>query len=265
MSPLKPHPSSTSRLGQRGISLVELLVGIAVGLFIVAAGTLVTSSQLTDNRALLLETQLQQDLRATADLMTRDLRRAGYWNEARRGVPRKSGAPADYEVQPNPFDVLLMPTENNSTMVRYSYRKGPGAESFGFQLTASEDIRACLSDFQLSGCDGSGWSALTDENTVKIKRFLVSKDRPDDRDRPDNKVAMVLPCANFCPADPTGATAASTDCWPRVTLRELNLQLKGQSVSDSRVTRTLNTSMRMRGLGITIDGAMAATNQSCPS
>lgn len=62
---------------QRGLSLVELLVGISVGLFVLAGATLLLSTQLGDNRRLLLETQLQQDLRATMDIITRELRRAG--------------------------------------------------------------------------------------------------------------------------------------------------------------------------------------------
>ena len=54
------------RSNQRGLTLVELMVGLAVGLFVLAGATLVVSSQLNDNRTLLLETQIQQDLRAKA-------------------------------------------------------------------------------------------------------------------------------------------------------------------------------------------------------
>ncbi|MDQ2780283.1 MAG: prepilin-type N-terminal cleavage/methylation domain-containing protein, partial [Pseudomonadota bacterium] len=68
---------SRSRLLQRGLSLVELMVGITIGLFVVAAAATLVSVQLADNRRLLLETQMQQDLRATADIIGRELRRAG--------------------------------------------------------------------------------------------------------------------------------------------------------------------------------------------
>lgn len=56
---------------QRGLSLVELMVGITVGLFVVAAAATLVANQLSDNRRLLLETQVQQDLRATMDIITR--------------------------------------------------------------------------------------------------------------------------------------------------------------------------------------------------
>jgi len=40
---------------------------------------MVLTTQLGDNRRLLLEAQMQQDMRTAADLISRDLRRAGYW------------------------------------------------------------------------------------------------------------------------------------------------------------------------------------------
>ena len=70
----------------RGMSLVELMVGITVGLLVVAGASLLVSSQLSENRRLLLETQVQQDLRATADIIARQLRRSGHWRRAEMGV-----------------------------------------------------------------------------------------------------------------------------------------------------------------------------------
>ena len=61
----------------RGISMVELLVGLAVGLFIAAAGVTLMAGNLRENRALMLESRLMQDLRTASDIITRDLRRAG--------------------------------------------------------------------------------------------------------------------------------------------------------------------------------------------
>ena len=77
---------------ERGTSIVELLIGIAIGLFIAAGATLLLTSQIGDTRRLLLEAQVQQDLRAAADLMSRDLRRAGYWGNAYRHVWAQTAA-----------------------------------------------------------------------------------------------------------------------------------------------------------------------------
>ena len=62
----------------RGISLVELMVGIAVGMIVVAGASVMLVNQVNEHRRLMLETQVQQDLRASADLILRELRRAGY-------------------------------------------------------------------------------------------------------------------------------------------------------------------------------------------
>jgi prepilin peptidase dependent protein B len=65
------------RRQQQGLSLVELMVGIAIGLVIVAAALFALTHHLRANRSLLVEARLAQDLRTAADLITRDLRRAG--------------------------------------------------------------------------------------------------------------------------------------------------------------------------------------------
>ena len=68
------------------------MVGVTLGLFVVAAAALMVSTQLGENRRMLLESQLMQDLRAASDIITRDLRRASYTTNARRQcvVPGKN-------------------------------------------------------------------------------------------------------------------------------------------------------------------------------
>jgi type II secretory pathway component PulJ len=115
---------------QRGVSLVELLVGITVGLFVVAAAAMLVGSQLSENRNLLLETQMQQDLRSTADIMTRELRRIGFadsvlvWNDG------MSGPVAETSV------ASITPASGSSiTEIDFFYRRRPGDDTrFGFKL-----------------------------------------------------------------------------------------------------------------------------------
>ncbi len=71
---------------QRGLSLIELMVGITVGMIVVAAASLMMTTQLKEHKLLVLETQLQQDLRAAGDLMLKDMRRAGFWARPQNGV-----------------------------------------------------------------------------------------------------------------------------------------------------------------------------------
>ena len=87
-----PNNSLTRAKVLRGLSIVELMIGIAIGLFIVAGATLMLTTQLGDNRRLLLEAQIQQDMRAAADMISRDIRRAGYWAQSYRQVWPDAGA-----------------------------------------------------------------------------------------------------------------------------------------------------------------------------
>ena len=86
---------------QRGVSLVELMVGLAAGMAVLAGAIALAGAQLASQREILREARLQQDLRAAADIVVRDLRRAGAWTKAELALPRPP-APA----QANPFAAL---------------------------------------------------------------------------------------------------------------------------------------------------------------
>ena len=60
----------------RGFTLVELLVGMAVGLAVVAFALLAHAQHLRESRNLLRDARLMQDLRTTTELLARDLRHA---------------------------------------------------------------------------------------------------------------------------------------------------------------------------------------------
>ena len=71
---------------QRGLTLVELMVGSALGLMVVAMALLALTHHLRESRSLLLETRLMQDLRTATELVAHNLRRAGPLTETEDGV-----------------------------------------------------------------------------------------------------------------------------------------------------------------------------------
>lgn len=241
---LMAAPRRARRLS-RGLSLVELMVGIAVSLFVVAAASLLVSTQLTDNRRLLLETQLQQDLRATADIITRDLRRSGYWQNAEETVPSL----VDRGIGRSPYTALAVDPAASSA-VTYRYRRTAGSESFGFKLENGV-IKSCQGE-SAADCN-AGWQDLTDGSSVLITGFSIATARPAS---PGNGSSLTLPCPSLC-ADGT------TNCWPRVQVRELTLSLAGTSRSDSTVRRTLTTSVRVRNDNVSLSAETPA-DRSCP-
>ena len=221
--------------GQRGLSLVELLVGIAVGMFVVAAAAMLVATQLNDNRRLLLETQVQQDLRAAADIVTRELRRAGHWQGA------VSFATAAAAVPVNPLSSVDLDA-GPPPEVRFSYWRRDGEEGpYGFKREGNV-LKTLLS--------AGGWQELTDANTLRITAFNVTP-----RDGPVTR----LPCPKPC-ADGTDA------CWPTLTVRELAVDIAGEAASDPSVKRSLRTVVRLRNDMVEFhapDPALPPT-QACP-
>ena len=63
------------------------MVGVAVGLFVAGGAAKLFVDNLSNNRRMLVETRINQDLRAATDLIARDLRRAGYWRNAHLQTP----------------------------------------------------------------------------------------------------------------------------------------------------------------------------------
>jgi len=233
---LKPV-SMLHRAAQRGISLVELMVGIAIGMIVVAGASVMMVNQLADHRRLILETQIQQDLRAAADLMLRELRRAGSWATPQRGV----WAPGDAITAPisNPYAVTTpLEATDTSSQVEYSYsrhddrsKSAPAApednvlesskETFGFRLTNG------VLQFRL----GDKWQPLTDDKTLVIRAFNVKLNV--------QKLDLGAFCHVPCPV-------GSTTCPPQQELRRFDITLTGQAVHDEAVQRTISVSSRMR-------------------
>jgi Prokaryotic N-terminal methylation motif len=224
---------------QRGLSIVELMVGVAIGLFVVAAATMLVTTQLSDNRRLMLETQVQQDLRASADIITRELRRAGHWGEARHSV-WYSGTPA---VRTNPY-AWIKPTAaadsnfvdgqaETSVVLAYSRTSDEAvednaiaaAERFGFRravVGGKGVIQTQLGE--------DNWQALTDGNTLDVTEFTLTM----------NRQPIRLACPKACPPPP------AADCRPILEVRDLTVFIKGRAAHDANVERSIRSNVRLR-------------------
>jgi len=220
---------------QRGLSIVEMMVGVAIGLIVVAAAALLVSAQLGENRRLLIETQIQQDLRATADIMTRELRRAGYSNLAPSSVW--------YRGTPGVVKNLLTavsPTATPQSEVTYQYFRNGSESSFGFKLE----------DGVIKTLIGGEWQQLTDANTLKVTALTIT---------PNTAPAAPtrLPCPKLC-ADGT------QNCWPTIQVRDLIVDITAQAANDASVTRSIRSAVRLRNDWVRFNDAAHAT-LICPA
>ena len=208
----------------RGFTLIELLIGIAIGLLIAAAASTFLASNLRHSRSLLLESRLMQDLRTAADIIARDLRRAGYWASAFEGVS-VGGVPA---VGVNPY-AAIAPSGAASDSVSFSYSRDAvendlvdSNEQFGFRL------RNGALEMLLGA---TNWQALTDAGTLVVTAFRVTPTV--------QQVDLGAGCPSACPP-------GSTTCPPRMSVRSVAVEISGRSATDGAVVRTVRSSVRLR-------------------
>lgn len=222
---------------QRGLSLVELMVGVSIGLLIVAGAGLVVGTQLAENRRLLLETQVQQDLRSAADIIARELRRSGSWQEARKGIWFRGTT----GVLKNPFEAVTPTGSAVATETEYRYHRSAGIEGpFRFKLEGNT-IKAELGT--------NGLQELTDSRTLKITAFSIAPVTTP-------ATAPKIPCPKLC-ADGT------QNCWPSINVRELVVVIEGEAASDAAVKRRVQSTVRLRNDWVRFNDVLNPT-QLCP-
>jgi type IV pilus assembly protein PilW len=201
-----------SARAQQGLSLVELMVGIAIGLMIVATAATLMSHQLNDTRRLGLETQVEQDLRAAADLVARDLRRAGYSPNAVNGNPYAEVVAGDAAVPSHAVGYARALDADDEVAAR---------ERSGIKLD-NGTLKLLLGD--------SGWQSITDPEVVTVTHFNVAL----------RTHRLPLTGACDCPA------AIPGPCPPVQELREARIELAGVAMRDPRVRRSLQADVRLR-------------------
>jgi type II secretory pathway component PulJ len=225
----------------RGLSLVELMVGVTIGLFVVAAASMLVGTQLGENRKLVLETQLGQELRATADIIARELRRSGASALPWTHIATETGT-ANYNDR---ADLAVMGTSE----VRFLYdRHGPEDRGdLGFKLESGV--------IKTRSIPGATPQALTDSESMLITKFeIIQKVIPE----------QTLPCPKLC------AVTNGTECWPKLRVRAFTVTIEAQSVRNPEVKRSLQSEVRMRNDEVKFfvpgaSGAGPSTAQSCPS
>jgi type IV pilus assembly protein PilW len=210
---------------QRGLSIVELMVGVTVGLFIVGGALTLFTRNIINSRHMLAETRLNEDLRSAVDLMTRDLRRAGYWGNAIQGT---IAVGATSSTVSNPYGSVTTPS---ATEIDYAFSTDPTTEDnaldnyekFGIRLNSSTGV------LQLQTSNGS-WSDVTDASSLTITSLSITP------------TTTTLPLGQFC----AKVCGVGTPNCPTVTVRSFAIVVSGRSVSDSTLKRSLHSTVRVR-------------------
>lgn len=160
-------------LKQRGISLVEMLITLSLGLLLMASISAVFTNTLGLNSRSLQASQLQEEAVATMQLILSDLRRANYTANYEEIVVDPSG-------NSNPFaDSLIVashPDEAPNSCVLFGY----DADSDGVDDGVTERFGYRLRDQQVQRrqngnvCADNGWQGLTSADAVVVEQLTFT-------------------------------------------------------------------------------------------
>jgi type II secretory pathway component PulJ len=143
---------------QKGETLVGLLVGLSVGLLVLAAGSQMLATYLQENRLALQDSHVHHDLRSALDTIARELRQAQSLGQAWRGRAKAHCADAFCTGQ---ADLLLQGQRISFGQDRNSNGLLDNNECSGFRLKDHElQIR--------TSCTPEVWTDLTDAGSLKM-------------------------------------------------------------------------------------------------
>lgn len=194
---MRPSPLRPRR--QRGFTLAELMAGMAIGLAVVSLALGLLGLQLRDTRRQLADLRLTHDLQTIAELISRDLARAGH------GLP--VGAPLEAGTA-DPAIALGTGAEGVSIDYAAAPAAGAGAERFSYRLRAGT--------VEMAFGDG-GWQALSDAGSMRVTRLELV---PDIR-----RIALQDFCSRPC----------DSDRCPYQLQRTVHIRLQAQALGTAAV------------------------------
>nr|WP_067296776.1 hypothetical protein [Marinobacterium profundum] len=211
---------------QRGISLIELMIGMLLGLLV--SGIVVSMFVMTmgSTRQITSSIRLNQEVRTVMDLMVRDIRRAGYWDGSLAASNpyasiTEAGAPAAVFLAKGSATHLTNAEGPSGSCVILGYdTDNAGASTatklIGYRFDADAVEVLWANTFVTPAhCNMGTWSNLTDERAIKVTALT------------------------FTP-DPSPASFAAA------TVRNLTISLTAEAISDSRINTTITDQVRIR-------------------
>ena len=213
------------RSRQRGTTLTEMVIGITLGLIILAGAVGMLSAEIRGNTDLLRTTRLNNEMRSAMDMITHDLRRAGYWGAAPNGV-WWTGLGA---LVANPFASVDTGTPGQAT---YAYdANGNGALDDGERFRVQLNTAVGAAEFVSLSAAGAtiSTSALTDFGLTNFTGLAFA--------------AVDRTATTTCLKGGPGPVLPTP---PLIHIRQITVTMTAQLRADPAVTRTLAESVRVR-------------------
>jgi len=209
---------------QNGITLIELLIGMAVGLVVLAGMIffLVNLSQYSVST--IRQVRLNYELQAAMSLLTKDIRRAGYHFNAKNmiglGVNSNPFMSATTDISVPSTSCVLFSYDLDNDGALPSLNTPPNDERFGYRLNNQIIQTRSQIDTNFS-CNSGSWDDLTNIKIIEVTNLTFSL------------INTVIPLKS----PPTTES---------VVIRNLAISITARLASDNSVTQTLSTNLRIR-------------------
>ena len=194
-----------------GFTLIELLIGLTLGLMVIASTLTLYVITTRSSSDLLHSTRLNHDLETVMQIMTQDIRRAGY--------------------QGGTLSVITKLTINNldPSCITYSYHDGSGIKHYGFKRKENS-IALPQTTLTPADCVTSTWEPITEENVTQITELTFS----DAESQCFNATTTSTDLCKNVDVDPATSTGDSI-----TKISHIIITLSGALVQDPTVTKTL--------------------------
>ena len=264
---------------QAGMSIVEIMVGSLVGLIILSGVLTLYVSTVKSSADTLKAAKLNQELNAAMGIMSKDIRRAGFWNAAAIGVVNP------YTATAKNIDIRTSVNTDASTNVRgcivYTYDRDadgtvPSVSSthyYGFKLMDNTLYMRNGTTAFSADCStpSTSWLPITDPSIIKITSLdfdTVGSKCLNSSSSPSSPESWFIASAsaNFPCADSTGKdtstpannydfTAGNPDRPVTgdtlVETRHVTVTMDAELQNDSLVTKKVEHSTRVRNDRVT--------------
>src|SRR3990167_6290973 len=205
---------------QRGYTLTELSIALTISAILFIALIALFTANLKHHEITINTNRLNEQLEASIEIMTNEIRRAGYWLNASNDLGSSQNN--------NPFMAAGTDITINGSCILFTYdRNQSGAlvpisassndDRVGFRLS-SEAIqsRPYGAPFDCNTAN-SNWENITDPSIVKVTQLSF-----------------------------TFTTQNITTGSRSLAIRGVNISLTGQLVNDTSITRTITQYVRIR-------------------
>lgn len=259
------------RIRQTGVTLIEMMIGMTVGLFVVSGVLTVYVATLNSTSDTIKQSRLNQEIMTLINIMSTDIRRAGYWAGS---TPDTSASNPFSEIANTALDVRDV-SSNASTFttanvlagtavgncITYAYDLDQGGgnpaddELFGFKLLnnavwmrtscddtgTSNDCSYATAD--ADDCAKGSWERITDQNTISVNSLLfdVSASQCVNATVTDDASTASVDESNCYQSVPAASSGDSTG-----EVRNVEIILNAELLSDSNVDASMNITVRVR-------------------